>query len=85
MRNILTNAFGYIRLLKGEVGMKKKIDIIPDIDLKVNIEFAHLKRKGLNLQKSYPELIYFPTMKRRFHRRTYKVGGLLPVPIHYNY
>ena len=87
MRNILTNAVVYIRLLKGEAGNKKRKNIVPIIDLnhKVDVEFTHLKREGLILHKSCLELIYIPIMKRRFHRRTYKVGGILPVPVHYQY
>jgi hypothetical protein len=77
-RNILTNAFGYIRLLKGKASIKKIINIIPDL------KFVHMKTAGVNFQKSYSKLIRIPT-QRRFQRRTCNVGGSLPMPRHYRF
>ena len=74
-RNILTNAVGFIRLLKGKAGNKRKINIIPDL------KFVHMKTEGVNFQKSYSKLIHIPT-HRRFQRRTCNVGGSIPVPRH---
>lgn len=74
-RNILTNTVDFIRLLKGKTGIKRKINIIP------NPKFVHLKKEGINSQKSYLKLAHIPAHPR-FQRRKCNVGGNLPVPRH---